>query len=94
MSARYLQLHIGPELAGADVNSLLRRRLGLSGTVLRRIKWLPDGITVDGVRVTVRCRVQPGQTLTQIAADRGVNKSTVCRTLKRAEDKLRRYLKY
>ena len=34
------------------------------------------------------------QTLTQIAADRGVNKSTVCRTLKREEDKLRRYLKY
>ena len=34
------------------------------------------------------------QTLTQIAADRGVNKSTVCRTLKRAEAKLRRYLKY
>ena len=33
------------------------------------------------------------QTLTQIAADRGVNKSTVCRTLKRAEAKLRRYLK-
>ncbi len=34
------------------------------------------------------------QTLAQIARDRGVNKSTVCRTLKRAEDKLRRYLKY
>ena len=34
------------------------------------------------------------QTLAQIAADRGVNKSTVCRTLMRAEDKLRRYLKY
>lgn len=30
----------------------------------------------------------------QIAAERGVNKSTVCRTLKRAEDKLKRYLKY
>ena len=30
----------------------------------------------------------------QIAADRGVNKSTVCRTLHRAEEKLRRYLKY
>ena len=69
MSARYLQLHIGPELAGADVNSLLRRRLGLSGTVLRRIKWLPDGITVDGVRVTVRCRVQPGQTLSVRISD-------------------------
>lgn len=34
------------------------------------------------------------QTITQIANDRGVNKSTVCRTLKRAEDKLRRFLKY
>ena len=34
------------------------------------------------------------QTITQIAADRGVNKSTVCRTLHRAEEKLRRYLKY
>ena len=32
--------------------------------------------------------------ITQIARDRGVNKSTVCRTLHRAEQKLRRYLKY
>lgn len=35
-----------------------------------------------------------GQSLTEIAALRGVNKSTVCRTLHRAEQKLRRYLKY
>ena len=34
------------------------------------------------------------QTITQIARERGVNKSTVCRTLHRAEEKLRRYLKY
>ncbi len=34
------------------------------------------------------------QTLTQIADDRGVSKSTVCRTLHRAESKLRRFLKY
>lgn len=34
------------------------------------------------------------QSLSQIAEDRGVNKSTVCRTLHRAEQKLRRYLKY
>ena len=34
------------------------------------------------------------QTITQIALERGVNKSTVCRTLHRAENKLRRYLKY
>jgi RNA polymerase sigma factor (sigma-70 family) len=34
------------------------------------------------------------QTIPQIAAERGVNKSTVSRTLRRAEEKLRRYLKY
>ena len=34
------------------------------------------------------------QTITQIAEERGVNKSTVCRTLHRAEEKLRRFLKY
>ena len=35
-----------------------------------------------------------GLTITEMARERGVNKSTVCRILKRAEDKLRRYLKY
>lgn len=34
------------------------------------------------------------KTISQIAQDRGVNKSTVCRTLHRAEEKLRKYLKY
>ena len=34
------------------------------------------------------------QTIPQIAAQRGVHKSTVSRTLHRAEEKLRRYLKY
>ena len=34
------------------------------------------------------------RSITEIAAQRGVNKSTVCRTLHRAEEKLRRYLKY
>ena len=34
------------------------------------------------------------QTIPQIAAERGVNKSTVSRTLRRAEEKLRRYLRY
>lgn len=35
-----------------------------------------------------------GQTITEIARDRGVQKSTISRTLHRAEDKLRRFLKY
>lgn len=63
MSARYLTLTITPELAGLEVNTLLRRHLGLSGAVLRRVKWLDDGITLDGVRVNVRVRAEAGQTL-------------------------------
>ena len=34
------------------------------------------------------------RTLTDIARERNVNKSTVCRTLHRAEEKLRKFLKY
>ena len=34
------------------------------------------------------------KSITEIAEERGVNKSTVCRTLHRAEQKLRKYLKY
>lgn len=34
------------------------------------------------------------QTIPQIAEERGVHKSTVSRTLHRAEEKLRRYLRY
>ena len=63
MSVRYLTLAVPPELAGQEVNTLLRRTLGLSGTVLRRVKWLEDGITLDGARVNVRVRVREGQTL-------------------------------
>lgn len=63
MKVRYLTLPVPPELDGTEVNTLLRRVLGLSGTVLRRVKWLPDGITLDGVRVNVRVRAEAGQTL-------------------------------
>ena len=34
------------------------------------------------------------QSVSEIAQERGVNKCTVCRTLRRAEARLRRYLKY
>ena len=34
------------------------------------------------------------QNLVEIAEERGVNRSTVSRTLRRAEEKLRRFLKY
>ena len=34
------------------------------------------------------------KTIVAIAAELGVNKSTVCRTLHRAEDRLKRFLRY
>ena len=60
---RRLELCITPELAGIKVDTLLKRHLHLSGTVVRRIKWLPDGILVDGARVNTRFCPQEGQVL-------------------------------
>lgn len=45
-------------------------------------------------RYTVLAYYFENKTLLQIAEERSVNKSTVCRTLQRAEDKLRRFLQY
>ena len=52
MAARYLHIPIGGEVHNQEVNTILRRSLHLSGTVLRRIKWLPDGIMVRTVSAT------------------------------------------
>ena len=48
---RRLSLTVSAGQAGETVDTLLRRSLGLSGTVIRRVKWLEDGILLDGVRV-------------------------------------------
>lgn len=61
--SRRLELAITPELAGIKVDTLLRKRLGLSGTVIRRVKWLEDGILVDGVRVHTDFRPAAEQVL-------------------------------
>lgn len=60
---RRLELSITPGLAGVKVDTLLKKHLNLSGTVVRRIKWLPDGILVDGARVNTRFCPQAGQVL-------------------------------
>lgn len=69
MSARRLELIIDGDWAGQPVNNLLRRRLHLSGTLLRRIKWLEDGILLDGERVTTRAVAQAGQVLSVRLSD-------------------------
>ncbi len=61
--SRRLDYPVPPEDAGIKADTLLRRRLGLSGTVIRRIKWLEDGILADGRRVHTDYRLQAGQVL-------------------------------
>lgn len=67
---------------------------------------LPQQVQLERVRNVIREELTPLQreaiigyyfqelTITEMAIQRGVNKSTVCRTLHRAENKLRRFLKY
>jgi len=45
-------------------------------------------------RYTVLAYYFENKTILQIAEERSVNKSTIFRTLKRAEDKLKRFLQY
>ena len=66
---RRVSLTVPPERAGQKVDTLLRKALGLSGTVIRRIKWLDDGILLDGERVFTSQRVEPGQMLTVRLSD-------------------------
>ena len=67
--SRRMELTVTPELAGARVDTLLKRCLHLSGTVVRRIKWLEDGILLDGVRVNTRCLPRAGQVLSVRLSD-------------------------
>ena len=48
---------------GLEVLTLLRREFQVSTNLLRQLKVTEEGITLDGVRVTVRHTVRPGQVL-------------------------------
>ena len=61
---------------------------------IRRMKAVIREELTQLQRDTVLAYYFENKTLAQIAGERGVNKSTVCRTLKRAEEKLRRFLRY
>ena len=68
-SPRRLELTVTADQAGEKIDTLLRRELRLSGTVIRRVKWLDDGILLDGTRVTTACRPAAGQVLSVRVAD-------------------------
>jgi len=61
---------------------------------LRRIRKVIREELTELQQYTISAYYFQQQSLTQIARERGVNRSTVCRTLHRAEEKLRRFLKY
>jgi 23S rRNA pseudouridine1911/1915/1917 synthase len=60
---RRLQATILPEWEGMRVSSVLRYKVGISGTLLRRVKWVEDGILLDGSRVFANQPVTAGQVL-------------------------------
>ena len=61
---------------------------------LQRVQRVIEEELTELQRQTLTAYYFQEMTIPQIAAQRGVNKSTVCRTLRRAEEKLRRYLRY
>ena len=61
---------------------------------IRRMKDVIREELTELQRYTILSYYFENKTLHQIAEERDVNNSTVCRTLKRAETKLRRFLQY
>ena len=61
---------------------------------IRRMKSVIREELTELQRYTILAYYFEGKKLVQIAEERGINKSTASRTLKRAEDKLRRFLQY
>ncbi len=65
---RRLTHAVTPEQDGRRVDAVLRESLHLTGSVIRRIKWLPDGILLDGEKTFPNVLVKPGQVL-DVAVD-------------------------
>ena len=61
---------------------------------LKRIKRVIEHELTPLQRETLTAYYFSGKNICAIAEERGVNKSTVCRTLRRAEARLRRCLRY
>ncbi len=76
---RRLTLTVPPEKDGQSVDTLLRRTLCLSGTVVKRAKREPEGILLDGAPVFVTARARAGQVLSVLVGDTAVESGVVPR---------------
>lgn len=61
---------------------------------LQRMQQVIDQVLTPLQKETLLAYHLYGKNIPQIAHERGVHKSTVCRTLRRAEDRMRLCLKY
>lgn len=69
MSKRRLSLTLQPQHEGIYVGDLLRWELDFSSAVIRRIKWLDDGILLDGEKVHTRSMGKAGQVLSALIGE-------------------------
>lgn len=60
---RKLQYIAGDTDAGRTVKDVLQHHFRLSARQISRAKFMDEGILVNGVEVTVRCQLQPGDSL-------------------------------
>lgn len=58
------------DIAGITIREYLRGRLGYSSAMVKKLKFTPGGITVNGEFVTVRHLLQTGETLSLMTEDR------------------------
>lgn len=54
---------VRPEDEGKTLGSLARGRMGASAALLRQVKWLEDGVMLDGERVFVTVKPRAGQVI-------------------------------
>ena len=69
MSADRIEYVAGEKDAGRQMKSILRRELGLSSSLISRVKLLGDGILLNGVRAYTNARIAPGDRISVKIAD-------------------------
>ena len=74
-------------------DGFLFRQLPREQQIMRMKSVIHEELT-ELQRYTVLAYYFENKTILQIAEERSVNKSTIFRTLKRAEEKLKRFLQY
>lgn len=58
-----MELKIDKELEGASILEIMRRTLGFSRGIIKHLKFIENGITLNGAHATVRAKVAAGDTL-------------------------------